>query len=313
VALVAPLAIVTVDGTDSAVLLLVNTTLDAAGLGVLSLTEQLPEPPGVTVKGVQASEDNEPGINNEIGTDLGVPFSVAVTLAVRLDEKVPAWAVNATEDEPPGTVRAELGTVRAVWSLDTEIEAVAAAGTGFVRFTAQGVDVCGARAVAVHVMEDIATGAISARAAVLEPLRVAVTLALWSEANWPAVAVNVPPVDPAPMAREVDVTLMLPVVARVTFAPPDPAGPLNVTVQVDVVPELKEAGLHPRVVMVTGGGVKVTVPPVAVTAMALPLAAAASAPLTPILMLDEPETVAETVAATPLEMVFALRPAAMQV
>jgi hypothetical protein len=77
-------------------------------------------------------------------------------------------------------------------------------------------------------------------------------------------------------------------VSRVTFAPPEPAGRLNLTVQVDVAPELKEAGLHSMAAMVAGGGLKVMVPPVALTDMALPAAAAASAPFTPILMLDEP-------------------------
>lgn len=80
-AVAAPLATVTVDGTDSATLLALNTTADDAGLAALSLTEQLPEPPGATVKGVQVSDDSEPATDNEIENDVEVPFSVAVTLA----------------------------------------------------------------------------------------------------------------------------------------------------------------------------------------------------------------------------------------
>jgi hypothetical protein len=137
----APLAIVTLDGADKAALLAVNTTVDDAGRVALSTTEQLPEPPGARVKGVQAKKESEPRAVNEIVNALELPFKVADSEAVWLDEKAPACAVNSTEDEPPGTVSPVWETVRIGLLLDTETKAVEPGGTGCVRFTVQYVDV----------------------------------------------------------------------------------------------------------------------------------------------------------------------------
>jgi hypothetical protein len=75
-------AIVTVDGTDSAAaLLVVNCTTDAVAAAEISFTEQVPDPPGTIFTGVHTTEDNAPGINNLMGIEVEVPFSMAAKLA----------------------------------------------------------------------------------------------------------------------------------------------------------------------------------------------------------------------------------------
>jgi hypothetical protein len=108
---------------------------------VLSVTEQLPEPPGATVKGAQVSEDSVPRSVNETASALELPFSVADMEAVWAVEKSSACAVNATDEEPAATVSPLGETVRIGLLLDKEIEAVAPAGTGCVRFTVHDVNV----------------------------------------------------------------------------------------------------------------------------------------------------------------------------
>jgi hypothetical protein len=68
VAAVAPLEIVTAGGSDKPVLETVNTTVKDDGLEVLTVTEQLPEPPAATLAGVQISDDSERS-DNEIEND----------------------------------------------------------------------------------------------------------------------------------------------------------------------------------------------------------------------------------------------------
>lgn len=114
------------------------------------------------------------------------------------------------------------------------------------------------------------------------------------------------------MAREAAPVPMLPVVPRATVAPPEPAGPLRVTEQVEVAPGANDSGLQPIELTVTPGAGKLTVPPVPVTGTAPPLVSTPSVLVTPMLAL-EPETVAVTVAIAPSAITLAFMPLAMQV
>ena len=117
---------------------------------------------------------------------------------------------------------------------------------------------------------------------------------------------KVPLLDPAAIASDPEAVLILPVVPRVTFAPPVP---LSFTVQVVAPPGLKEVGVHVSELMVTAE-TSVIVPPVAAREMALPSGVAPKTPLTPTLMEADPETVADTVATTPFAIVLAFTPLA---
>ena len=140
VADVAPLAIMTEEGAGRPALLDVNPTVDGAGNEALSATEQLPEPPDATVRGVQVNEDSVPSAANEIVNDSETPFSIAVMEAVEFDEKVPACAVNVAVDEPVATVIV-WGTESSVLLLESEIETVEPAGAGSNKVRVQSVDV----------------------------------------------------------------------------------------------------------------------------------------------------------------------------
>lgn len=98
-----------------------------------------------------------------------------------------------------------------------------------------------------------------------------------------------------------------------TEAPPDPAGPLSVTVQMAAALEAKDVGLHASELTVDKvERPRLTVPPVAVVTTGLPPGSEAR-PLKPTAMMPEPETVAATVATLPLPMAVASGPLATQV
>ena len=205
------------------------------------------------------------------------------------------------------------GTVRTLAAPERATEAPPAAAALF-NVTVQLVLLLEVKVAAVHCSDETSTGFAKEMVEVLEePLREAVTVAVWLVLNWLAVTVNVPLPDPAAMASEFVAVLIMPVVASVTFAPPDPAGPLRFTVQVAAAPEPKDAGLHVRELIVGGEESTVTVPPVALTETELPPGDAAIAPLTPILIAAQPDTVAETVATTPFALAMAFMPLARQV
>jgi hypothetical protein len=126
--------------------------------------------------------------------------------------------------------------------------------------------------------------------------------------NCPAIAVNVPVVDPDAIAIEFTVMAIPPVAPRLTLAPLAPAGPLRVTVQIAEAPGLSEAGLHAREPIVERAGL--TCPPLAVTEIAVPLGADSMAPVTLTKVAADPEKVAETVATTPFAITFWFGPLA---
>jgi hypothetical protein len=126
--------------------------------------------------------------------------------------------------------------------------------------------------------------------------------------NLLAATINVPVVDPAAIVSELAAMATLPVPPRLTIAPPAPAGLLRVTVQVAEAPWLNEAGLHARERTVTG--TIVTRPPAAAKEIPAPLGSDARAPLTPMTIAADPETVAETVATTPFAIAIWFGPLA---
>ena len=254
--------------------------------------------------------------------DAEEPFSDAVTVALRLAVMEPALTVNVAVLALP-TTATEAGTVRTPAMPPETTTTTPPDGAAVLNVIVQVVLAFGPRLAAAHCRDETCAVPVvavavadSVRVAVRDaPLKDAVTLALWFELNWPAETVKFPPVDPAAIARVVDAILMLPAAASETVTPPEGAGPLSVTAQLETAPGLRELELHAKAVMVRGWAteLRLIVPPDTVIARALPVDEAPIAPVTPILMLDEPETVADTVAITPLGMRFAFIPLAIQV
>jgi hypothetical protein len=179
VAEVAPPATVTEPGAERAALLVVNPTADGDETAELRLTVQLPAPPDATVKGAQARDVSEPGINKDIVMVFESPLSDADKVALEFDKKVPAVAVKTTEEAPLEAIAAAGETWRSGLPLDTAMETVAPGGTAFVRLTVQAVEAPGNRTPLSQPIEDGATGAVNERGAVpTEPLRDAMTVML---------------------------------------------------------------------------------------------------------------------------------------
>ena len=181
-------------------------------------------------------------------------------------------------------------------------------GAGLEMVTVQEVLAFDARAEAAHCREET-TGAVTSEmvAALEEPLREAVTVALWAEVNWPAVAVKFAVVEPAATETDGEATLTLPVVWSPTVTPPVPAGLLSVTVQVDAAPGFNDAGVQTRELIVICCST-VIVPPVAAIARAVPLGSTPITLLSPTASTLEEVTVADSVATTPLAIALAFMP-----
>jgi hypothetical protein len=199
VPVVAPLAMVTDAGSDRAKALAINVTVDAAGVALVNVTKQVPEPPGAIVTGVHVNEDSEAASDSEIANDFELPLSIAVTFEARLDErdpvcadeKVPACTVNVTDDDPLAAVTAVWETVRNGLLLDIAMDIVAPAGTGAVSMTVQDVEDCGVKELAAHVMADIAPADIKESVTgLVEPLSDAVMVPVWAEGTMPVLAVK---------------------------------------------------------------------------------------------------------------------------
>ena len=136
---------------------------------------------------------------------------------------------------------AEAGIVRRLLT-EAEIAAEApAGGAALDNVTVQLVAPLDDSPAAAHCKDEIRGSVAKAMVALaVAPLREAVTAALWSDLNCPALAVNVPVLDPAAMRSEFTELAIPPVAPRMTFAPPAPAGPLRVTVQVVEAPGAKK-------------------------------------------------------------------------
>ena len=239
-------AIIIEPRVDRAALLAANPIVNADEGGELRLTVQPPKPPDATVKGVQTSDASEAGSNKEIAVVVELPFSDAYIVAEELVEKSPAVAVNATDEEPAGTVRRFWETVRLGLLLDRAIEAVGPAGTALLKLTVQVVDARATRKPFTQVTELGIMAADNERGAIpTEPLRDAMTVTFWFELTTPTLAEKLDEVACAGITTEDGIVRMFATeVEMETWDPPEGAALDNVTVQTVLVFEGREDGAH---------------------------------------------------------------------
>jgi len=194
IAVLEPDATDTVAGTVNSALLLLSDTVEAALAAFERVTVQLEVAADPRDAGVQDNRLTTDCDAREMEADCEPPFSDAVTDAVWSLVMVPAVAVNVALLEPDATDTVA-GTVNsALLLLSATVEA---ALTAFERVTVQ-VEVAADPRVA-GVQDSKLTTACDARemdADCEPPFSDAVTDAVWSLVMVPAVAVNVPVLDP---------------------------------------------------------------------------------------------------------------------
>jgi hypothetical protein len=157
------------------------------------------------------------------------------------------------------------------------------------------------------------TGAVNATLAVWElPFSDAVTVALWSDVNEPAVRVNEADVADIGTVTEEGAVREAELLVRATVVLFRTAE-LRLTAQVVVIPELRLLLPHVTEVTVTGVAPE-TLPPAVETPHESPSEEASEPPLTCIETLLTPKaSVTAMLANTPLAMIFAFKPVARQV
>jgi hypothetical protein len=246
VAEVAPPAIVTEAGVESAALLVVNPIVDADDSAEPRLTVQLPEPPDSTVDGAQASEASEPGIDNAIVTLFEIPFAAADSVPLEFDEKVLAVAVKATDEAPLDATTAVWETLRSGFPLDTPIEPVDPVGTAFDSDTVQAVEPLGDEKPLAQAIEDGATGAVNERAVMAtDPLSDAIMVTLRLDVIEPTLTEKLVEVAFCGKTAEAGIVRTLLTEAEMaTEAPPAGAALDNVTVQVVLPLDASPAAAH---------------------------------------------------------------------
>ncbi len=275
--------------------------------GPLRVTVQVVEPPGPKTLWAQVIEDGATGAVNEMAVMATDPLKDAMRVMLWSDVIEPTLTEKLAEAAFWGTT-AEAGIVRTLLTEAEIATEVPPTGAALDKVTVQVVAPLDVSPATAHCREEIRGRVAKAIVAlVVVPLREAVTVALWFDLNCPAFTVNVPALDPAPINSEFTAVAIPPVAPRLTFAPPAPAGPLRVTVQVAEAPGPSEAGLQARELIVAATAALIC-PPVAVIGTAVPLEAAATAPL--ILIAADPAMVAETVAIRPFAMTFWFGPVA---
>ena len=147
----------------------------------------------------------------------------------------------------------------------------------------------------VHDNELTVTAAAKAIDAIrVLPFNDAVSVAVWSVAIVPAVAMNVAVVDPVATATDPGTVSAAVLLDSVTVAPPVF---VSVTVHVLVPPLLNVAGVQFKPAKVGSAGT-VTVPPVPLTDSACPSSVAPSVLVTPMLVLATPPAMVTVTSAT---------------
>jgi hypothetical protein len=157
-----------------------------------------------------------------------------MAVVVALNVAVVAAAATVTD---AGTVKAALLSEIAI--------AAPPVGAALLRVTVQVLEAFGPRLVGLHASEETTTGATRLIVALAEvPLYVAVTVALWSLAIVPAAALKVADKEPAATVKDAG-TVKTALLSEIAIAAP-PAGAAfeSVTVQTELVPEVRLAGLH---------------------------------------------------------------------
>jgi hypothetical protein len=154
-------------------------------------------------------------------------------------------------------------------------------------------------------------GATSESVAVLDELfKVAVTAAVWSAVKAFAAATKVPLVEPEGIVSEAGTVTFAELELKPMVPPPDPA---RIRVQVLDAPGARVPGVQTMELIGLTAPATLTVPPVAVTAVESP---AAAAPTELVIVSGAsllPERATETVATTPSEMVLEFIPHATHV
>lgn len=159
--------------------------------------------------------------------------------------------MNVAEVAFAGTVT-EVGTMRVVVLLVRETE-VPPWGAAWESVTVQEVLAFEAKLAAVQCREE--TGTCTVASSVIEvlaeePFREAWSVTVWPEEIVPAVAVKVAVALPSLTVTDEGTVKLVELELSPTAAPPPPAAPLKLTVQVDDPEELMDVGLQLRELMV---------------------------------------------------------------
>jgi hypothetical protein len=251
-----PAGMVTEAGTVSTVGTLVDneTGVPPAGAALLSWTVQRALVFGVSVVAEHVSEEGPGALPTiEIITARLVPPRETVTEVTWFDVMVPAVNWKLVVVAPAATV-AELGRVSMPAGLADTARRMPPAGAGFEMVVVQFVELEDINVVLPQATEDRVIGAVIVRAtALLEPLRAAVMVGVWSEVTAAAVAVKVAVVAAAATVTDAGtVTAEVALLERVTLEPPVGAALERVTVQVVVEDAASVMLEHCRVVRVIG-------------------------------------------------------------
>jgi len=303
VALAATLTEVGTDRDDAALLTSAITVLEATAFE--RVTVQVVFALAGRLETAHCRLDRVAGTASEMVTVREEPFRLAVMTADGSAATAPALAlaVKVMEEAPPGTVK-DAGTVNEDGAL-LEIVTTAPAEADFDRLTVQLVLAPAARLAAAHCSAEIVGRVTRATVVALdEPLREAVTVAVWSDVKDLVVNVNVPLPDPAGIAREVGTVRSDELELRPTVPPPVP---LRITVQLPEVPGPNAPGTH-AIELTVVTGTTAMVPPTPVTATRSPAAEAAKVLLILTGTPTPPARVTETVARTPSWIVVPFAP-----
>ena len=216
-----------------------------------------------------------------------LPFNVAVSVAVWSKAIVPAVAVKVAVVDAAATTT-DPGTVSAAVLLDS----VTVLPPVFVSVTVQMLVPPVPSVAGVHDTELTVTAVARAIDAVrVLPFNVAVSVAVWSKAIGPAVAVKVAVVDAAATATDPGTVTAAVLLDSVTVPPPVF---VSVTVQM-LVPSVAGVQLKPAKV---GSAGTVSVPPVPLMDSARPSSVAPSVLVTPMVVLATPVAIVTVTTAT---------------
>src|ERR1035441_3619863 len=212
-----------------------------------------------------------------------LPFKDAVSVAVWSDAIVPAVAVKFAVVDPAATVT-DPGTVSAAVLLDSDTVPPPV----FVSVTVQVLAPPVPSVDGVHDTALTVTAAARAMDAVREvPFMDAVSVAVWSDAIVPAVAVKFAVVDPAATVTDPGTVSAAVLLDSDTVPPPVF---VSVTMQLLVPPLLSVDGVQLKPAKVGSAGA-VTVPPVPLMVSAYPFTVAPSALVTPMVVFATPAAI----------------------
>ena len=298
-------------GTARADELLANATAAPAETGALKamvhvvvdpeVSDVLPQVSPVTVTG---------GVTAMLVVTVCVPSDAVSETVAAWDNVVATVAVKVAERAPAATV-IEAGTETAALLEARETE-VPAAGAALERVMVQVVLVFAGSDVAAHWRAEMTGNADRERAVVCDvPLREAVTVAVWSAVNEPAVTEKEAEVAAGDTATEEGMVNSVELVVTL-MAVLNETGALRVTEQFVVIPGISTLPAHASPVN-AGGGVGAG-PAATETASASPEAEAATAePMVTDVFVTPATRFMDTFARTPSEITFEFGPEAMQV